>query len=402
MNFTIALNTIIYLMVFIFPGILFRKFYFRGDFTRQFDQGNLLERFIWTLLFSILSLILCFFFIDFMGFCFNVKFLDSISYKTVKEIFDSLSSNKLPEEEIFGKSAVEFLYLILAIYILSSVLGFVLYNLIRILNLDKKFSIFTFSNYWHYLTTANERNGVFKSRSKYFTLADILISGKNGDELISGTLYKYHINNDNKLECIVLTQAYKYKKIEKADAAEALTSIAKNEGIYEIHKETSTHYIFKRFISGNLLTIFNENIQNINLTYVRQINNSNNLIIFKKYLYWIINVLYYLSILIIFFIPWIDLAHVDLNSIPKKIVFLVFTYMFLTSWVGYINQLLGVRTSNKNSFLRTLTGTILLSIPNLWAFSLINIWQMIGLFVSFFIIIVAITAYREIKHQGTK
>ena len=44
MEFNIALNTIVYLMVFIFPGMIFRKFYYIREYSKEFDKGNLFER----------------------------------------------------------------------------------------------------------------------------------------------------------------------------------------------------------------------------------------------------------------------------------------------------------------------------------------------------------------------
>ena len=94
----VALNTIFYIMIFIFPGILFRKFYFGGDFNKQFQQGNLMERFLWTVFFSVIIISLCVLSFIYLENHTNFKIANYLTYDTIKDLFESLSNNKLPEE----------------------------------------------------------------------------------------------------------------------------------------------------------------------------------------------------------------------------------------------------------------------------------------------------------------
>lgn len=98
MNFNIVLSTIFYVMIFIFPGIIFRKFYFRGSFTSQFSKGNLFERFTLTMFFSIISALLSVSVLILLRYLFDVRFLGSVSYKTIIDVFNDIKKEHLYEQ----------------------------------------------------------------------------------------------------------------------------------------------------------------------------------------------------------------------------------------------------------------------------------------------------------------
>ena len=43
MEINLALNTIIYIMIFIVPGILFRNYFYSREYSKEFYFGNLFE-----------------------------------------------------------------------------------------------------------------------------------------------------------------------------------------------------------------------------------------------------------------------------------------------------------------------------------------------------------------------
>ena len=90
MEFNIALNTIVYITIFIFPGIIFRKFYYIREYSKEFDKGNLFERFVGTIFASVI--ILC---ISFLGYNFIIdtlqkELLPHISYNTIQDIHQNI------------------------------------------------------------------------------------------------------------------------------------------------------------------------------------------------------------------------------------------------------------------------------------------------------------------------
>lgn len=247
MDFNIALSTIVYLMIFIFPGILFRKFYFRGEFTKQFHQGNLMERFIWTIFFSILCLIVCFFIFYFFRYIFNWKLLPSISYDSIKDVFGLLKSNELPDKKTFKSVYFDFGVLIASVYLLSSFFGLLSHSIIIGSNWDVKYNIFRFRNYWYYLIKGKTEEN--QSKKHLFTIADVLVSdGSSNKILYRGRVHDYYINNlSNELESIILKDTIRYKR-----------NILEN-GETEIIEKT---------IPGNLFCIQKDRVININLSHI--------------------------------------------------------------------------------------------------------------------------------------
>ena len=83
MNINIAFSTIIYIMVFLFPGILFRRAFFSGDFNKQFESGNAFERILWNMLVSMIMLV-----------------MHSLSIQTYNSIFYNVIDFGLKNEDI--------------------------------------------------------------------------------------------------------------------------------------------------------------------------------------------------------------------------------------------------------------------------------------------------------------
>lgn len=377
----LALNSIFYILIFIFPGLLFRKFYFSGDFTKQFNQGNLMERLLWTLFFSALIITL-----SVLGFTFiekhtNVKIQQYVSYENVKKLFETLSVNKLPEKDDVDKYFYKnYIYLILLIYFISCLIGFVAYKLIRLTNIDSYFPAFRFKNYWHYLIKSKKINGKKNSRNKYlYTNADVLIECKEKTELYSGYVQNYFIDPlSNKLNCIILKDAYKFVSIENDKNKDIEESIKKQENIYEIHRVYSDKTVYKKYIPGDILTLFDSRIININLTYVEQVVN------LKQRKQVIVNLSYYIILTVIAITPWL-IQHDLIFTIKRKIIISFVGYSILVSTKNYLLELLNLN-NNPIGFKRYFLGLMFFCIPFLWFFKILSAWwTIIGIFLFFFI-----------------
>lgn len=369
----IALNTIFYIMLFIFPGLLFRKFYFGGEFTKQFQQGNLIERLLWTLFFSVLILVL-----SSLSFIFlqNQKYFliqDYISYTTIKKLFDSLSLNKLPDEkDIEIYNYLNFLYLILILYLISSVLGYVCYKLVRISSIDTLTSAFKFKNYWHYLFKSNKINGKVSSKNKYlYTNADVLLEYNNKQELFSGYVQDYYIDPiTNKLDCIVLKNTFKFITLDNDKSEDIERSIQSNENIYEVHKVLGSKKVFKKYIPGDIMTIFSEKILNLNLTYIEQVLSYSER---KRGLKGFINFIYYLLFFIFIISPWIFQYNI-IATIIRKVVFSFVLIILITFIKNYIFEILKFKDKT-DTFLIFISKIIFYSISFFWLFKILNAWQ---------------------------
>ena len=372
MEYSIALNTIVYLMLFLFPGILFRKFYFWAAHSKQFDQGNLFERFLWTMLLSIVLLaavISLFLFLRLLG----LPLLDSLSYSTIKAIFDSLSSNELPSETEIENSYFDFFTFISALYLLSVILGLLSYMLNA-----KLLKFFKYNNYWE-----NVLKGTYKKKRKDsklfygYTEADALVETGEGTKLYSGKVVDYFLSQQaNQLETIILTGVKRYKKIYD-DQGKPKESKVKP-------------------IPGDNFCIDNSRILNLNLTYVyeEKIKNS-----FHKRLCAFIDVLYVFILLGLVLVLYLDLDWILLSSIPKKITFLLFSWLILHNFLDLMKIIVNGQTKKVKT--EELLVYILFLIPFLWLTDLISWWEIfIYEFFAFLGIAVLIAIYNKLFSKG--
>ena len=283
MNINIALSTVFYIMIFIFPGIIFRKFYFRGNFTRQFSQGNIFERFILTLFFSIISISLSVGVILFFRYILEIRFLNSISYKTIINILNNIKAEKIPDE--FKTNAFDFLVLASLIYAISAFLGALLHSLVVIFKLDIIFPVFRFNHPWHYIVT-----------------------GKTYDILLE--------KETNKVESILVKDCYKY----------------------HFPEENSKEYK-KKLIPGSVMCFSRENIVNFNLTHVIRDKDYRNI----KILFQLLSQFFFFFLVIyVILSPWMDSEYLffDLKiyGILKKITFTISSIFILSILYGNISE----------------------------------------------------------------
>lgn len=374
-------------MVFLFPGVLFRKFYFSGQFGNQFEQGNLLERFLWSLFLSFISLSFVAIIFYSIGYFFDLHPLESIDFKKVSTIFKSLSKNEFPNAFTDKIEFINFLILIFIIYFISASLGFIVHKIIRLFSFDR-FSIFKFKNKWHYLSQAYKENGVNrKIGDVYITLVDVLVNNNSKDELYTGILNNFIIDKDDKLENIVISNAYKFVSIDKTEQEKIAAiekSIEDGENIFTLHRDYLNKKVYRKSIDGNLLVLSNENIININFTYVKT---SNKVKTWKRYFHSSLILIYLLGVLGLVILPFLQLKISYFDKIVPKIIFSITTILIASVLLNISGELLKIKnqdsdTSYKDSFFIIL----LFSTPYLWIFNISSLpWTFFIFFIVFLI-----------------
>lgn len=362
--------------MFLFPGVLFRKFYFSGKFGNQFEQGNLLERFLWILLSSVVCMLAVGLLFHSIEEYFDLQLLNNVSFEKIIEVFQSLSQNKFPQAFSTKEDMHDFVILILAIYVISGFSGHLLFRLIRIFSLDSYISILKFSNNWEYLAQAYKSNGVSKKFGDvHTTYVDVLTKSNNKEELYRGMLHNFIIDKDNKLENIIISNCSKFISIEntienrtKIDSIEK--SISQGENVYHLHKDFLDKKVFKKSIDGNLLVLSNENIINLNFTYIKTSNNINK---WKAYLFYFVNFFYYTFLLGLIIIPFLEFNIFFLQTIPKKIVFSATSFLVSVVILGVIRELLFNKNRKEVAFRDMFFAAILLATPYLWVFDIFSV-----------------------------
>lgn len=366
MEFNIAFNSIFYISIFILPGLLLRRFYFSGEFNKEFSQGHLLERFIWTVFSSVFCLLLCAIIFLFIRYASGKQLLSAISYNTIKEVFDLLGSNSLPSEKRFNEVYVQFLILLFGVYLFSILFGYIFNRLVLSTRADSFLPVLKFRNYWYYFVRGRKESDLtFRNKKYLYTDADILVKVTDSKtKLYSGIIADYYINpGTNQLENIFLMEARRYKFDQN-----------KNFEIKEI--------------PGNFLCLSYDNIININLTYIYRDKENSQI---ATFVWWITRLLYYAFIGVIISYLWIDKVPLfNFDSFPLKIFFGLNSWI-IASLIKSIIKLLIFKSKN-SSFAHLIISTLFFLSQYLWIYgdrtffhvfipSVITFLALIGLFV---------------------
>lgn len=356
MEFNIALNTIVYITIFIFPGIIFRKFYYIREYSKEFDKGNLFERFVGTIFASVI--ILC---ISFLGYNFIIdtlqkELLPHISYNTIQDIHQKISDNSLPSD-IAKETYIDFAYLMLSIYLLSATIGLICYFLTRHPIL-KRIGLFKKINYWEDLVRGLYYKNEDDKLMYIHTEVDVLIDTGTENKLYSGKLENYYINhNDNHLQTITLSNVKRYKK-------------DKNKKV-EIKEIPGDHFIIEK-----------ERILNLNFRYIFEKKDNSSLYIS---LYTIIDLLCLLAIPSLIISLYFSSVNIYTSTILRKIAFVLCGFVLVIAGNDILKKIISKQFSTLQWI--HLWIIIIFSMPYLWVFNYFE-WYCIlsGEFIFLFII----------------
>lgn len=249
MNFTAGL-LLIFLNVFL-PGLIFLRFYYTGEFSKQFSTKVPIIRL------AFYALIPGLIFLLFGVLIYNWCDSNFTLFKAISIFSELLGSPKdySCQTECFLKNQIHiYSWFTVSLNVGAFISAFFAHWLVRRLDWDIQFKLLRFKNQWYYVF-----NGDILKYKKYRALnfinpdegrngeimmayADILVNEAGGTQLYSGIIMDYDLdNNDNSsLEKIYLIDAHRHKR--------------------------NPHQ--KKPIPGQIFVILNSNILNINLTYI--------------------------------------------------------------------------------------------------------------------------------------
>ena len=339
MEFNIAFNTIFYISIFIIPGILIRRFYFQGEFSKEFSQGNLLERLMWTIFSSIFALLTSAAFFLVIRSVYKEDLLPAISYSTIKEVFDLLATNELPEGNRFKVIYSDFLILICGIYVLSIGIGILFHRFVLFFGGDR--ALFKFRNYWYYFFRGRVKGLVQKKgRTYWYTEADILVEQDGKAKKYSGKVSNYFVDSlNNQLESIFLEDTKRYEFIDLGSQNKADTP-TEEKASAKIELDIRSEYELID-IPGDVFCIPYHRVLNINFTYVSK---EKGISFWRKLLGILANLLYIIGVIGIFSFFWIEnLPYLSFESLWFKIWFVMNSFIILSILRSLSEQLLKIQ-----------------------------------------------------------
>ncbi|WBL43010.1 hypothetical protein PBT90_19985 [Algoriphagus halophytocola] len=312
MDSSLTIVTIVYIIMLVIPGVFFKRIYFQGPFTRQFQSGLFADRLITSLFWGILVQIVTFYiFIN----TFNVQY-ESI-FELLTETHSKLTNNEVPDFNESGLTNI-LLYLLGSV-IIALFLGFFAFHFVRIFQLDQRFAVLRFANKWHYyfsgeiLNSREFKQKSFKRGKVATTLIDVLVKyGEDDNRLFSGSLVQYSITSEGNLNTIYLTGTRRYKN-SKGDA------------------------ISPKEIPGDCFVIPYQNVLDMNVQYIlKKSEKGKTRIKIKTWAVTGINFILFILLPSFFIYPWFS----DTSILSKvlSILSLLISWVFLAVLIAQLTQ----------------------------------------------------------------
>lgn len=222
----ITLNFILLFLIIILPGIVFRRFYFYGDFSKQFRIKEPLHHlFISNIIPGVVLLVFTLLLLRHLDWISELKTLYPQIRHSLIEV--SLQTSN-PESLITDDFLEDISKIALSTFILAFLSGYLISRTIRLFRLDIKYKLIRYKNGWYYLFSGeissfekfkenlNLKNEIRKKKFFYPPLVDILIQQGSEKLLYSGVLLDYEVSQDNllKLERVYLKDTQRYSERE--------------------------------------------------------------------------------------------------------------------------------------------------------------------------------------------
>ncbi len=353
MNLT--LGFIAFFISIVIPGILFRRFFFYGEFSKQFNTKDPVLHSIFFSIIPGIGIQLFSFIIYILWLGFDSSFLDIfIIFRDMTS--DGTKGTQEVTKIFINDHIITFFKYSLCVFALSSLLGWISSRFIRYRKWDKKYKLFRFKNQWYYIFSGEvlnmkkfeEAHNVSFKKNKgaiqdtLMTYADVLVSvSEQNDkkELYTGYVVDYDLqsNDITQLDKIYLIDTHRYKKKE-SDPENNIK--AKNI------KPTQSRNRLR--VPGDIFILNAKNIINLNLTYIPSLEKKIKKEAKKQKKYNVIQFIYVFIILLFvtahLFYKTLGLDQTFLyNYFTKtgfwgKLVVILFINHFLSFFVPYEND----------------------------------------------------------------
>lgn len=183
------------------PGLLFRRFYYTEEFSKEYFKESLPSFFLATAIPSCLIHLVCWQFVTYW-YDINVRILGVLVSGTddpgqLEEAFDGI---------IFYGLEIFWYFIFLAVF--SSLLGKLCKFIVRKTKWDRTIKLFRFQNEWHYIFSGEVLDFPRvpgEATEIDFTYVDVLVE-KEGDPIIyMGMLSDYVLSRDGGIDRIILS-----------------------------------------------------------------------------------------------------------------------------------------------------------------------------------------------------
>lgn len=254
MNIALATLT---LLVILYPGFLFRRFYFTEEFSKEYFKQNVTD--------LIFSSIVPGFLIHFFGYLFFLKGRTEIDVFTIGTLLNGTSDPvKVTQafRAIYENGSTIISYFI-GVSIVGMLAGLLSKLFVRNFKLDRKFKLFRFQNEWHYIFSGEILDFPKvpgQAEDIDFSYIDALLKTDEGTVIYSGLLAEYILTKDGGIDRIYLTEVKRrfLKDDVRADSEKALTNAE------DLSPDNRYYYL-----PGQFFIIPYNQIINLHITYYK-------------------------------------------------------------------------------------------------------------------------------------
>lgn len=198
----IALPTLV-LLILLIPGFLFRRFYFSGEFSREYFKQNFSDLILPSLIISGIINTFCYSIIYVLGYrsdavpAISTLLSGTTDSPRISKAIDTLFLNFYPGLSYFLFTGLT-----------GTFAGFFAKYWVRTYKLDRKYKLFRFQNEWHYLFSGEildfpDIQG--SARIAELTFIDALVSTSEGSVIYSGILSSYVLSSSTGIDRLYLS-----------------------------------------------------------------------------------------------------------------------------------------------------------------------------------------------------
>lgn len=212
----VAVSSILLIVIVLFPGLIFRRFYYWSKFTKQFVKGEWSERIVTSIFWGIFSQMITLLLISYILPILQIKLLEKDIVEN--DIIEKIRTFSFATMDIEKDRILLFFILgyILFSILVAGLLGLILHKFVRWFGIDIKIEAFRYSNQWHYIFQGE----VPKSKKQVlFPWVDVTLTTQQEDgkqKMIQGVLKDYQINaTSGDLEYLYLEKAQRYSHTQK-------------------------------------------------------------------------------------------------------------------------------------------------------------------------------------------
>ena len=201
----IALTTIVVFII-LLPGLIYRKLYFSGVFSKQYFKQSFYELLLGI---AVPTLILHILWIVSAKLFFNYSVNFELLGKLLLAQESSIDTFKNIEENLGA-----ILWYFLTITLMGGVIGFFCKQIVRYYKIDRKIRLFRYENIWHYIFSGEffdfKNNGIDLIENQVedidFVFIDALVETSEGTMIYDGILDDYELSKFDSLEFIKLSE----------------------------------------------------------------------------------------------------------------------------------------------------------------------------------------------------